>query len=154
MLIYFAKVCARRKHQRKEVVNLDCQCIFWTVGKVWEGQSVPSRDIEKRRKWVPDFLPFFCQWASPNLFVLCKLQFTQVCNKQLGRDDEHHNFEIYRLAVELLDDPDAEVCISRGCKRMWPIRLCAPFSSPLVRCWQPQLREIPVPWCRILQVMS
>ena len=50
MLIYFAKVCARRKHQRKEVVNLDCQCIFWTVGKVWEGQSVPSRDIEKRRK--------------------------------------------------------------------------------------------------------
>ena len=70
------------------------------------------------RSTVLDFLPFFASEQAQNLFVLCKLQFTQVCNKQLGRDDDHHNFEIYRFAVELLDDPDAEVCISRGCKRM------------------------------------
>ena len=108
------------------------------------------------------FFAFVCPWASPNLFVLCTLPFTQVCNKQLGRDNEFHNrksfedskdqFELYRFAVELLGA--TEVCMSRGCKRMWPTRVCAPFSSPLVRCWQPQLREIPVPWCRILQVRS
>lgn len=144
----------KKKTSKERSGQLRLPVYFLDSGKGMGRSECTFKRYWKETKVSAWLFAFFCQWASPNLFVLCKLQFTQVCNKQLGRDDEHHNFEIYRLAVELLDDPDAEVCISRGCKRMWPTRLCAPFSSPLVRCWQPQLRAIPVPWCRILQVMS